>query len=162
MRSDPYERLMRQSVPHPVCGGLTLPPGRTRSHGYLRVGKSVGHKKSVLVAAHRLVWEHNNGQIPTGMVICHKCDQRDCFDVTHLFSGNQADNLADMASKGRSTRGTKSVRAKLTETQVLAILAAPRTTKLIAAEYEVTVRTVWDIRYGISWSWLTGIERRGA
>jgi transposase len=53
---------------------------------------------------HRLTWRIANGPIPEGMCICHHCDNPPCVNVDHLFLGTQADNVADMAAKGRASR----------------------------------------------------------
>ena len=54
---------------------------------------------------HRLAWELAHGPIPDGLNILHHCDNPPCCDAIdtehHLFLGTQADNLADMAAKGR-------------------------------------------------------------
>ena len=54
---------------------------------------------------HRLAWELANGPIPDGLEVLHHCDNPPCCDAIdtkhHLFLGTQADNLADMAAKGR-------------------------------------------------------------
>ena len=52
---------------------------------------------------HRLVWEmHNAEPIPDGMVIRHKCDNRECCNPFHLELGTQAQNIQDMIERGRS------------------------------------------------------------
>lgn len=57
--------------------------------------------------AHRVAWEIKHGPIPAGMEVCHKCDVPACINVDHLFLGTHAQNMADMALKGRSHKGPK-------------------------------------------------------
>jgi len=65
------------------------------------------------VQAHRVAYELFFGKIPVGVKVLHKCDNRKCVDINHLFLGSLADNVTDMDSKNR--RGSKS---KLTYDQV--------------------------------------------
>ena len=52
--------------------------------------------------AHRVSWEVANGQtVPTGKLVCHKCDVPLCVNPDHLFVGSAQENALDMVSKGR-------------------------------------------------------------
>jgi hypothetical protein len=50
---------------------------------------------------HRLVWAEAHGH-PGQKHVLHKCDNRSCGRLGHLFLGTNADNVADRTVKNRS------------------------------------------------------------
>jgi hypothetical protein len=55
--------------------------------------------------AHRVAWIKRYGYVPEGMHVLHRCDNPPCINIEHLFLGTQADNMKDMAGKGRGRNG---------------------------------------------------------
>lgn len=114
--------------------------------GYGRVNpqSSMGENR-----AHRFAYRLFVSEIPIGMNILHCCDVRRCVNPKHLFIGTQADNVADMISKGRHRTGDVSGEhngmAKLTEGEVSRmrdLRANGWTHSELAREFGVTAMTV--------------------
>ena len=58
--------------------------------------------------AHRFVWEITNGPIQNNsLYVCHKCDNRKCVNIAHLFLASQSDNINDAVAKGRHFNSSK-------------------------------------------------------
>lgn len=81
------------------------------------------HKDGKDIYCHRAAYESKIGPIPEGLCACHKCDNRKCCNPSHIFLGTYADNLHDMAQKGRADHtknkiGSQHGMAKLNEDQV--------------------------------------------
>lgn len=91
-------------------------------YGQVRVGGRAGR----LELCHRVAFQAKNGPIPDGFVVLHTCDNPACCNPSHLKVGTQAQNLNDMAQKGRSGRGERARHAKLTTEQIMAMRAMRR------------------------------------
>jgi len=59
--------------------------------------------------AHRVAYQLFVGPIPSGLLVCHRCDVKLCVRHDHLFLGTTSDNQRDSMSKGRTAcqRGTQ-------------------------------------------------------
>lgn len=97
------------------------------------------------VGAHRFSWELHFGPIPEGLWVLHRCDNPACVRPDHLFLGDHAANMADMAAKGRAMRGERHNLSKLTEEQVRTIrrlYAAGISQTALARRFDVTQNVV--------------------
>ena len=95
--------------------------------------------------------------------ICHKCDNRKCVNPLHLFIGTQADNMADMVTKGRSKacgaasvnrRKTNNPNAKLSDARIAyakAEVGKGRTQRDVASELGVHQSALSKAFRGHTW-----------
>lgn len=135
--------IKTESGCHEWCGTRNI-------HGYGVI--RVRHKG---ILAHRASYEVMVGPIPDGMSILHSCDNRACINPEHLFVGTQADNVADMNSKGRGAVGMKSGSAVLTDLDVICIRHIYKKgipTKALSVAFGVDEKTIRKAATGKTWS----------
>lgn len=73
--------------------------GHKDAKGY---GRFASHSGEIL--AHRLAYGMHYGAVPVGKFVLHRCDNPACVNPSHLFLGNNQDNMDDMKRKGRASR----------------------------------------------------------
>ncbi|GAA2394233.1 HNH endonuclease [Gordonia cholesterolivorans] len=104
--------------------------------------------------AHRWIFSKLNGEIPEGLVVRHRCDNRKCVNPDHLELGTVQDNANDAVTRKRTTQGSRSAQAKLTEGQVIEIrrlLATGINQTAVAKSFGVTSRCVSNIARRQTW-----------
>lgn len=72
--------------------------GAKNRRGY---GK-LSFRKNKTMPAHRASYILFKGDIPSGMLVCHSCDNPPCVKPAHLWLGTISDNVCDMIKKNRS------------------------------------------------------------
>ena len=103
--------------------------------------------------AHRAAWRLFKGEIPAGLYVCHKCDEKLCANPDHLFLGTAVDNMQDASRKGRIRIPAESFHssethqpAKLTNAQVREIRSSTESARKMEHRYPVTWRAIWDAK----------------
>lgn len=130
--------------------------GRDGGRGRLTVGRKT-------VFAHRYILELAKGPPPAQeRHAAHECGNGHlgCVNPKHLSWKTELENHADKFRHGTTMRGDKSPVAKLTEDEVISIVEKLRLGQSctdISREYHVSFSTVWSIKRGDNWGWLTGV-----
>ena len=125
-----------------------------RGYGQIRV-------KGKLALAHRFAYAlvHPDLAVFGGMTRCvlHKCDNKLCVNVNHLFDGTPKQNTLDMIHKGRMRHasGEDNGQTKLTWKEVRYIRnkysKRPRPLKMLCSKYGVSKNTVLNILNRVTW-----------
>ena len=97
-KRDPEELFWSHVAKSDGCWLWTA--GLNRGYGAFAV-----HRKDI--GAHRYSWMLENGPIPDGLFVLHRCDNPPCVRPDHLFIGTQLDNMLDKMSKGRGYEGDR-------------------------------------------------------
>lgn len=105
---------------------------------------------------HRFIYKEMFGEIPKGLVVRHKCDNRKCINPEHLELGTLADNNRDRVERGRSgdVKGEKVGTSKLKESEVKEIKSLLREGvkgKRIAKIFNVSESAISCIKRGERW-----------
>lgn len=102
-KTDIFTRLEKFQIKKDSCWGWS---GSKDGKGYgilsSRNGRGFSPEK-----AHRVSYEKENGKIPEGLNICHKCDNPECTNPDHLFAGTQKQNMMDCSAKNRISQKSK-------------------------------------------------------
>lgn len=63
-------------------------------------GYGKGSLNSRAIRAHRLSWILQRGPIPEGLLVLHKCNNKPCVNIEHLYVGTKSDNAFDAIRAG--------------------------------------------------------------
>ena len=127
----------------------------SKGYGQLYNGGGAANRKSI--RAHRFSYQVFFGFLPSGLYVCHKCDNRKCVNPHHLFLGTAKDNTQDMFNKGRSydRGGENNNRNILSGDDVMKIkellLTKSESISSIANKFGVGYSVIWYIAAGKTW-----------
>jgi len=93
------ERIASKSV-HRESGCIEWVGSIRGKYGRMVIGSRTDNSRR-FVGVHRAAYEANIGPIPSGLYVCHTCDNPVCVNPAHLWLGTAQQNTADMVSKGR-------------------------------------------------------------
>lgn len=150
MRERFFKKVDKNGPIHQIHGQCWTWIGSKYSDGYGRL-RRVG-------SAHRISWMIHFGDIPKGLFVCHKCDNRSCVNPDHLFLGTAADNQKDMAIKGRMIHGEDHHKSKLTKELVeqakVLYTTDPRkySQSALARMFGVNQTTIRRALIGVTWN----------
>jgi hypothetical protein len=106
--------------------------------------------------SNRTAWQiANNMRIPEGLHVLHSCDNPGCCNPMHLRLGTHQDNMNDRQARGRTVRGERSGKVKLTKSQVTSIRAwsaAGHSQSTIAAAFGISKAQVGVIVTRKQWT----------
>lgn len=127
--------------------------------GYIMpCGYGLTSHKGNKILSHRASWILSNNEIPKGLYVLHRCDNRKCINPDHLFLGTAKDNTHDMRRKGRNRylafQGSKHSMAKLNEklvNQIRLKKSQGMTNQDIARLYGVHKNTIQKITSRTHW-----------
>lgn len=141
------QRFAARFIPEPNSG-CWLWAGKLNPYGYGVIQKNGGG----WVLAHRISAAFAGMNVHPRVLVCHRCDNRACVNPAHLFVGTHADNSRDMTLKGRSTRGEKNPRSRLTHEAAAAIQKDTITpAEDLARRYGVAAHTIRACRRRHTW-----------
>lgn len=123
--------------------------------GVTRNGYGQFNLKPRLFYARRIAFLLGQQKQPTGLLVCHKCDNRLCCNPSHLFLGTHSDNMSDCASKGRlnttDRHGELHSRARLSEKDIHEIRKSDESQACLSARYGVCQAHISRIQLRKSW-----------
>ena len=117
---------------------INWPFGKT-GNGY---GAVYDPKSGKTLGVHVVAYESAYGPLSKGEVVRHTCDNRACFEITHLIKGSQKENVHDAINRGRMKLAPNKLSASIRQ----AVLESKKHRKEIMKEFNISQSTYYNIR----------------
>lgn len=141
------ERFWRRVTKTPGCWLWT---GTRDEYGYGVVWANDSRN-----TAHRYSYRLHFGNIPDGLCVLHRCDNRVCVRPDHFFLGTNQDNMNDMVAKQRQCRGESMHSSKMTVAKVIEMRRQHdedgRSIFSLSKEYGIHNKSAHDIIFRKTW-----------
>lgn len=114
-------------------------------------------------STHRMAWRVFKGEIPKGLCVLHKCDNKKCCNPDHLYLGTVKDNTRDALERGQFPKGKnpskgfpgeKHHKAKLTNENIMQIRELRKkghTYSEISKLFNIDSKHISKIARGLAW-----------
>lgn len=133
----------------------------------------IGDGPTKVLTTHRAAYMLAFGDVPDGLWVLHKCNNRQCVNPNHLYAGTPLQNVNDMWNAGAARseirkyvtpeverkrvrslpRGERHHRsmAKITAEQAREIFLSPLSQAKLGKQYGICQQAVCDIKNLVTW-----------
>jgi len=77
-------------------------PGRFAGDGK---SYSRSERNGIKVPTHKMIYEGKFGSVPHGLNVCHRCNNKGCINIDHLYLATQSQNIRDAYRDGVAISG---------------------------------------------------------
>jgi len=131
------------------------------SHAELSSGYALIHSQGKRTSVHRFIYTQCFGEIPEGLVVRHKCDNKMCINPEHLLLGTHQDNMNDATERKRFVYGISHPNQKHSIPlikNIKSLLNKGYKNIEISEKLNIKPALVTDIKLKRSWSWLDEVK----
>jgi hypothetical protein len=149
-----YERIFMEPEYFINENGCWVCTNKTVNHKYGYPSIYInGTGKNIMLSKYNYIKKY--GDLPDGMEMRHKCDNKMCINPDHMEPGTHKQNMEDMGVRNKTNKGTKNPFSKLTIEQAkMAKFNKAVNAKKMAIDFNVSHSTILAIRNGKKWKWL--------